>query len=84
MMLTINSRDTGVAEMFSSHFGHEFMLTLNFLRTQLSHRVSNQTRNSAVFSFYKGKTEITSVEAIVHLRVEAYQILPQKHQGSQF
>lgn len=71
LMLTINCRNTGIAEMFSSRFGHEFMLSLNSLRTQFSHTVSNQTLNFAVFSLYKGKAGITSVEAIVHLRVEA-------------
>lgn len=60
------------------------MLTLNSLRTQLSHTVSNQKLNFIVFSFYKGKAEITAVEARVHLRVEVYPILPKKRQDSQF
>lgn len=58
------------------------MLTLNSLRTQFSHTVSNQTLNFTVLSFYKGKDE--AIEAIAHLRVEVYSMLPQKHQDSQF
>lgn len=79
----MNCRVTGIAEMFFT-FWTEFVLTLNSLKTQLSQTVSNQTPNFTRFSFYKGNAEITAVEAIVHLRIEVYPVLPQKHQGSPF